>query len=357
MAPFGELDEVDREFRRGLVVLTAPPTRFYLNLTETCKIRCRHCITSAPSKTEDGSGRVMSKEVLDRIAPHLRFASYVGLTHAGEPITAPMFAPLLESLRAARGGAATVVHVLTNGLALTERRFVELIRLGVSSWSISVDGMSAATHDTLRIGSKIDRLTERIERLSALRRARFERVRMGISWTVTAWNLGEIEALVRFAKRAGLDWVKLEEVAPVNGVACEALAFPEEDAARAIASAKGVAAELGLPILDHTKTPRVFKCLLEGDRAIAEFSRLDDFANRMEINTCRFPYEAVFIEPNGDVKAVDFHHRVAGNLFEQDLSAIWNDPLFILERSNAKLRRPCGFGAPTCPKDPGPEAW
>jgi len=53
--------------------------------------------------------------------------------------------------------------VLSNGLALTERRFEELTGLGVTSWSISVDGMSAASHDALRIGSKIDRLVDRIE--------------------------------------------------------------------------------------------------------------------------------------------------------------------------------------------------
>jgi len=142
--------KVDAEFRKNLMVLSAPPTRFYLNLIETCNLRCAHCITLAPDRTSIGTGRAMPMEVLDALTQHLEHASYIGLTHAGEPITSPSLVPLLERLSRARKGLPTVVHVLTNGLALTERRFIELTELGVSSWSFSVDGMSASTHDVIR---------------------------------------------------------------------------------------------------------------------------------------------------------------------------------------------------------------
>lgn len=351
------LEDVDRDFRARHVSIAAPPTRFYLNLTETCNLRCQHCITFAPERTASRTGRVMSLEVLAAIGPHLRHATYVGLTHAGEPITAPVFVPLLERLRREATGVQPAVHVLSNGLALTERRFSEACDLGVNSWSISVDGMSAASHDALRVGSRVERLLERITALAALRRVRFPRVRLGIAWTITRANLGELEALLRFAASAGVDWVKLEEMVPVNGVAAAAAAVDPGELALALSGARTLAAELGVPLLDHTRALVVWKCLLNELPEMAAASRLDDLVNRMEINPCRLPYELVCIEPNGDVKPIDFFHHPAGNVLRKDLREIWNSPLFALARSGSLSQRLCGAAAPYCPSDPGPERW
>jgi cyclomaltodextrinase / maltogenic alpha-amylase / neopullulanase len=347
---------VDDEFRANAMTLSAPPTRFYLNLTEACNLRCAHCITGAPEKTVNGTARTMSIDVLDALAPHLAHASYVGLTHAGEPITAPLFAPLLERLRARRAGAPTVVHVLTNGLALTERKFVEACALGVSSFSFSVDGMSAPTHDLVRIGSKIDRLLGRIRHLVDMRNRHFPAVRMGIAWVVTRSNLAELEALIRFVKQAGLDWVKLEELVPVNAFSAAELVDPIElDIAATRALAFGDA--LGVRVLDHTRAIDVWKCKLDLSRSMARYSRDDDFANRMDINPCRLPLEVVCVEPNGDVKPIDFFQPVAGNVLEKDLGELWNAPPFLVARTRTLMRRPCGKGRPYCAPDPGPRAW
>jgi MoaA/NifB/PqqE/SkfB family radical SAM enzyme len=323
------------------------PTRYYLNLTETCNLRCAHCITFAPEKSQDGSGRVMSPEVVEALAPHLAAAAYVGLTHAGEPITSPVLEDVLRHVR-----RPAVVHVLTNGLALSARRFQELCALGVSSWSFSADGMSAATHDALRAGSKIDRLLARIRELSATRPAN---VRMGIAWTMTRSNAGEIGALIHFAAEARLDWVKLEEIVPVNEVARRESEIP--NLASVVALAIHLADRLGVRLLDHTAPRTIWKCRLADDAAAARFSRDDDFTNRLEINCCRLPWELACIEPDGDVKPIDFHHPPAGNLLAQDLSEIWTSPRFILARSLSMRARPCGMGPVVCGADPGPERW
>lgn len=350
------LDGTDRAFRAGLVVLRSPPTRFYVNLTEACNLRCTHCITSAPERTERGIARTLGRDVLDALTPHLGAALYLGLSHAGEPTTAPMLEPLLESLRAARAGQPYTVHLLTNGHSVGERRFVELTELGVSSWSFSVDGMHARTHDSLRVGSRSAVLLERIRSFAAIRRDRWPGVRIGVAWTLTRANLPEVPELIDFAASAGLDWVKLEEVAPVNAVA-RALMVPAEELAGPRAEAHLRALARGVALHDHLEDVTVWKCGLDRDPRMERFSRLDDLSNRMEINSCRFPYEVVCVEPNGDVKPIAFNRAVAGNLLSEGLPALWNGPHFILERSRAMLGRPCGRGPLTCPTDQGPDAW
>lgn len=351
-----QLVQIDRVFRSGGVVPAVAPSRFYVSLTETCNLRCAHCITSAPARTEDGTARVMTRAVLDALAPHLAHATYVGLTHAGEPTTAPMLVPLLEALVRARGGARSIVHVVTNGHGLGERRFLELVGLGVSSWSFSIDGVTPATHDALRVRSKIDELLDRLRGLAALRRARALDVRLSLAWTVTRSNARELDALLTFAADEGLDAVKLEELVPVNDVAARESLEPEALAA-AVSAAEVTAARVGVALLDHTRSPEVYKCRLDRDDRMRRFSLLDDRVNRVEINGCRMPWEVVCVEPNGDVRPMSFHHGVAGNLVETDLGELWRSPSFILERTRSMLKRPCGRGPVTCSADPGPEAW
>ncbi|MBI4819320.1 MAG: radical SAM protein [Deltaproteobacteria bacterium] len=331
---------VDDDFRRNRVVPLAPPTRFQLNLTERCNLRCRHCITDAPRRTQDGSARDLTPDVLEALRPHLIHADYIGLTHAGEPTIAPLLEPFLEGVRERR----PVVHLVTNGKNLDRERFLRLERLGVCSWSFSVDGL--ASHDVLRRGSSIDRLSSTLSLVSRMRQST---TRMGISCTVTRDNSHELAGLLELAKELRLDWVKLEELVPIGGVEGPTNLHEVIDALLAQGD------RLGLPVLDHTRPPP-FECQLEA-AAEARRSRLDDFVNHAAVNACRLPYELVCVEPNGDVKPNDFHQPPAGNVLERSLDEIWRGAGFVLARNRRLLARPCRAGRPTCPSDPGPEAW
>jgi MoaA/NifB/PqqE/SkfB family radical SAM enzyme len=344
---------VDEEFRANRVHLTARPTRFYVNLTERCNLRCLHCITNAPELTASGRARNLDPSVLDALTPHLAHACYLGLSHAGEPTTAPSLIPLLERLRDQRAGEPTVVHLLTNGATLSKERFVQLSELGVTSWSISLDGMHEQSHDLVRLGSSIERLKEKLRAIAAVRAPH---VRMGVAWTCMRSSSGEVEQLVRFAASIGLDWIKLEELVPVNAFARSEMLDPIDlDIIAANATALGD--ELGIRIVDHTRDRPVWKCALDAGSEMRRFSEGDDFANRMEINPCRLPWEVVCIEPNGDVRPLSFTRPVAGNLLAGDLGAIWNSLQFSLARTETFRLRPCQNGTPTCGADVGPTRW
>lgn len=351
-----DLAQVDAEFRARATTVQAPPTRFYLNLTERCSLRCRHCIARSPARTADHSARDMSDAVLTALQPHLAHAAYVGFVHSGEPLLAPALSPLLAMLRATRQGEPTVVHLLTNGLALTPERFVELSAGGVNSWSFSVDGMSSQSHDALRVGSNISVLLETIRIAAALRATLRGSVRVGIAWTVTRDNLAEIGSVLRFAATAGLDWVKLEEFYPLDDTA-RVWMVDDRTLQAAVASAMATADALGMRLLDHTRDRLLRGCLVERDSALQQFSSGDDWVNRMQINPCRLPWELVCIEPDGDVKPMSFGHPAAGNLLQDDLAAIWNRSPFVDERRRS-IRHCLHPGAtPLCPPDPGPASW
>jgi MoaA/NifB/PqqE/SkfB family radical SAM enzyme len=336
---------VDAAFRSGTAELTTPPTVFYVNLTERCQLACAHCITQAPQTTAEGRARALSPRVLEALAPHLAHARYVGFTHSGEPLLSPTLVPFLETLKTQRQGAPTVVHVITNGMALTERRFLELCALGLCSWSFSLDGVSAASNDALRVGAKVDVLMPRLRAVSRLRSEQHPDVRLGVSCTVTRSNLGELEELVRFVASAGLDWLKLEETFPLNERARSEADIPRPDFEAKVGTAVRLAESLKLTLVDHTRAHEVWKC----DPPVMDlrFSRADDFANRLDINPCRAPWEVVCIEPDGEVKPQDFHQPTVGSLLSEDLINLWNAPGFVGRRRHALARRKCA-GRPTC---------
>ena len=350
------LPVVDENFRAARLVPQAAPTRLQVNLGERCNLRCVHCITDAPQKTKDETARVLSDEVLARLAPHLRHAHYVGLTHAGEPIMQPQFRPLLQELRARRSGEPTVVHLLSNGLLMTPERLVEVAGLGVCSLSISLDGIFPQSNDTVRIGSHIDVLLPRVAALVAARAQHQLDVRLGVSTVCTQKNVGELTALARALVAAGIDWWKLEEIYPHNDIAA-ALVIDRHTLDVAIAAAVDVGTRGGLKVLDHTRELEIWKCQLADHPRMKRRSQLDDFANRVEINPCRLPWELCCIEPDGDVKPMSFHHPVAGNLLNEDLATIWSGPVFQQARQDASRRRLCGAGPVGCSADSGPLSW
>ena len=338
----------ENAFREGLVELTTPPTVFYVNLTERCQLACAHCITHAPQTTAEGRARSLEPQVLEALAPHLAHARYVGFTHSGEPLLSPALVPFLQTLRAQRQAEPTVVHVITNGMAVTERRFVELCELGINSWSFSLDGLSAASNDALRVGARVDVLMPRLVALGKLRRAKHPQVRLGVSCTVTRSNLEELSALARFVASAEFDWLKLEETFVVNERSRHEADIGDGELRARVEAAKDVAQALGLTVVDHTRAHEVWKCEpTVMDEPTAHFSRADDFANRRDINPCRTPWDVVCIEPDGAVKPHDFHQPAVGTLRSEDLLRLWNAPAFVARRRYSLSLRRCQ-SRPTC---------
>ncbi|HEY3447761.1 MAG TPA: SPASM domain-containing protein [Myxococcales bacterium] len=164
---------------------------------------------------------------------------------------------------------------------------------------------------------------------------------------VTRSNLGELEALARLCAELGLDWIKFEELVPVNGLGPEAGEQPvPEAAAKAVAEALEAARSRGLRGIDHTLQRELWRCRLDAEAQ--RFLEDDEFANRSKIRPCRTAWEHVCISPNGDVRLGDLFGVVLGNLAEASLPEIWNGPVASSERMRSIHERPCGHGPVVC---------
>jgi cyclomaltodextrinase len=327
----------------------AYPGRIDFAVTERCNLRCNHCITRAPQRTASGAARTLSPWLLDRLRGALGYASYFGFVHGGESLTAPVFFDVLEAIREARGGEPYVVHVLTNGQTLTGRVVRRLVDLGVRSLSVSLDGATAEVNDAVREGGRFDTIVANLTRAVILRSELAAGLRLGVSTVVMEQNRHQLSDLVELCARIGVDWIKLEEMAPVNAYAERSLVpltgGPGRDAVqRALERAR----ELGLTAVDHTADREVWRCKLDEQPGTSAFLEADEFANRSTIHPCRVAWDHACIEPNGEVKIGDFSGPPVGNLADGPFLALWNSPAAQAVRRSAPHRRLCGAGPVTC---------
>ncbi len=345
----GHAERRDSAFADRAIALAPPPTRVDFSLTEACNLKCAHCITFAPQKTTSGRARTLTPWLLDRLRDPLALADYVGFVHGGEPLVAPILWDVLRALREARGGMPATVHLLTNGMLLDATTTARLADAGVRSIAISLDGATAATNDRVRVGGDFRTIVDHVRDAVSVRRALGLDLRLGISSVVWRKSLGEIEAIVALAADLGVDWVKLEEIVPVNPFAARAIVSPSDPEMRErIARAIAIGRERGVVVVDHTAPPVVWRCKLAEEDSARAFLAADEYANRSTIHPCRATWERACIDPDGGVRLGDFFGPRLGSVADAPLATLWNGALARAERTRAEAGRLCGATRPSC---------
>ena len=130
-----------------------------LFLTENCNLRC----VVVQLLAGDDSSRADNCGVVRRARPVARPSLHQGQLHRRRAVHASRRTDLLAY--ATRVGIPHL-HLNTNGILLDQRRRIDVLRAGVRSFNISVDGPDAAMHDAIR--GKGGAFATTIEHLSAL---------------------------------------------------------------------------------------------------------------------------------------------------------------------------------------------
>ena len=106
--------------------------------------------------------------------------------------------------------------------------------------------------------------------------------------------------------------------------------------------------ERGIVVVDHTIDRAIWRCRLDDETRT--FLAADEHANRGEIHPCRTPWETVCVEPNGNIRVVDFFGAIVGNITRAGgLAGLWNASAAVEARERSKLSRLCGPAGPaTC---------
>ena len=322
--PSGLLRRVVHPVFRKLETAVHPLRYLFLEVTQRCNLRCRHC--GSDCGREARAGELSTDE-------WLRFLAYlperfdrrqlVLVVTGGEPLARPEFGRLTRAMRE-RGLAWGLV---TNGWALTDRNVERLVADGVSSVTVSLDGMRES-HDWLRgVPGSYDRALAGIRRLAAAGLPFFD-----VVTCANPRNLPELPQVLETLRDAGVrDW-RLFSIFPLGRAKGDPELLLADDGFRGL--------------LDFIRSERA---RLRGDAFRLRFSceaylpRDLDAAVRDEPYFCRAGIDIASVLCDGSIGGCPNVPRtlVQGNVRTDDFATVWNDR-FLPYRDRSWMRTgPC----------------
>lgn len=192
-----------------------------LHPTRRCNLACAHCYTrSGPREGETLALPLLLQALADAAPLGYRQLALSG----GEPL---LYEPLPELLRAAKQ-LGMLTSITSNGLLLSPARW-ERLAPWVDRLAISVDGR-AASHDRLRGQPGALEKTLRL-----LAQPRATATPFGFIFTLTQFNIDELEDVVRLAAESGAQGVQVHPLT-LHGRAIDTLQDARPDGMELLAA-------------------------------------------------------------------------------------------------------------------------
>ena len=177
------------------------PSCLQLEVTTRCNLRCAYCSNRMlPRRSDVPLARI--KECLDQI--DMRQVDDIDFTGLGEPSLHHDLPAIISEVK--RRGDPWDIRMVSNGLALTPRRFEPLCEAGLTSVSFSVDSLDPQRFARARSGASLRRVLDNIEALVAYRAKNgLGRLRIKLKAVLVEDVYAEAERLLQYSARLGLD--------------------------------------------------------------------------------------------------------------------------------------------------------
>lgn len=286
----------------------------YLNVfiehNNTCNLHCTMCGFSDP-RADDVPRYHMPTRVFDRIAAEVfPSTTYLHMSLMTEPFMTRDFPDRLQRVRQY---GVPYSRVVTNGTMLTEGTIERVIDSGITSLAVSIDGGTAEVYESIRHGSRFDKVLANIDLFRVLRSRRGAVLpKLQINHVLMMKNVDHFGAFIALLDRLRPEQVDVRTVEPmsfVSGHENKDEAFYEKV---------------------RMVRPLFAECLSRNGIEDSGFIRdqagvidlFDVAGNRM---TCRRPWDTLAIHANGDVHpCMSWTRPPIGNLALQSFEEIWN---------------------------------
>lgn len=182
------------------------PMEAMVEVVRTCNLRCPLCpVGNGVAEHYENMPVEAFREIAEALGETVTSLS---LYNYGEPLLHPR---IDEIVAIAKAAGIESVSITTNGTLLRARLEDALVRAGLDSLRISIDGATQDSYEKYRVGGNLDRVWNHVRRfVTAKRRANSHRPRIETQFVVNRWNEHEIEDFKRLAHEAGVDRVRLK---------------------------------------------------------------------------------------------------------------------------------------------------
>lgn len=298
------------------------PSVAAFEITGRCALRCRHCRAAAHLAGGDPLTTQTCKAILKGLAEYNRC---IVIFTGGEPMLRGDIVELV-------GYARQIGHrpvMATCGWGLADRTVGALKKAGLLSFSFSLDGADAESHDAFRQTDGAFELA-----MAAISAAKRAGLRFQINTTLTRLNANRIEQIAQLAVQLGAACWNPFILVPVGRAKeiSDLLFSPDEY-------------ERLLEQLARLKERLPIDLRLTCGPQFARILRQKKISGGGKTPGCLAATEFVFISHTANVQTCGFLDQSAGNLIEAnfDFGAVWeNSPLLNRIRDIGHLQGACG---------------
>jgi len=163
------------------------------NLVRRCNLTCKHCYSISTDK--DFAGELTTDEVFTVMDDLKGFRVPVLILSGGEPLLRPDIFDLAQHAKA----MGFYVALSSNGTLINEKNIAAIAACDFDYVGVSLDGM-AAIHDQFRRREGAFQKS-----LEGIRLCRDLGVKVGVRFTLTRDNAGDLPALLRLVEDEGVD--------------------------------------------------------------------------------------------------------------------------------------------------------
>ncbi|MCF8008880.1 MAG: radical SAM protein [Halanaerobiales bacterium] len=184
--------------------------KIYIEPTSDCNLNCKTCVRHS---WDESMGFMDIKDYKNLIKGlqnfnHLKRISFWGI---GEPLYHNQLAKMIELAK----GLDMNTQVITNGLLLTEKRSKKLLKAGLDSIVISIDGTSSETFSDIRSGADLKEVLESIKLFKKTRdKMGKSDVEIGLEYVLMKSNIKELKSLRKLVIELGVSFIFLTNVLP-----------------------------------------------------------------------------------------------------------------------------------------------
>lgn len=294
------------------------PFRIYLEPTTRCNLECQMCYFPTSERPKQDLSFNNFLKILDQF-PYLQDLQLQGI---GEPLLNPDIFRMAEYAKTKR----IRVGLFTNTTLINSDVAKKIVNSGIDWINLSLDGANPKIYEMIRRGANFERVIQNIKILLGTKRRHTPRI--SIWFTGMKMNILELPAIIRLAKRLGIE-----------RVIAQGIHFWGNDFYRDYLKKDSLLEDIDL-------TRKIFiQAAEEAKRLKVSLDFRPRYFEKRTERLCRWPWVSCFISVEGyvtpccvqgsDPKIINF-----GNIFEKDFKEIWNSSAYQEFRRQLKSQCP-----------------
>lgn len=278
-----------------------------LDATTDCNLECIFCLRVFMDHIHNH--HVTREEMAELAEQAFDGCGGISLSLGAEPLLNRHLDEILELL-----GDYPYVHttMTTNGLTLSKKTTDLLVENRYKEITVSIDGATKETFESIRVKGKFNQLIRNLERLQAIKQEKGSPYpRLKINFAMMKRNIHELPQFVEMIRQLGAEQVRFQYfMITHDSLTDECLWFDKERSNQYLSEALRKCEEYGIPV----DAPPLFSD-----------ERKNGGEKRLRTQRCHWPWKGILIDSDGNaLPCCQWKGAFLGNVKEQGFQAVWN---------------------------------